>query len=170
MEVKKMMMEPKNELNYEILNNYYRHTIYFVQKEVNLFQLYIFALSINVWVSHMYNIIIIYYYNQQIIYFTHFRDLLQQKIEMFHSNMEKTLENTKMLMDQVNAFRAKYANMTSESMTDKGVALQVYFDKVDKLISAANQIKMKFMCLKEDNHRLRDNAQNINCAENLLEL
>ncbi|XP_012234251.1 inhibitor of nuclear factor kappa-B kinase subunit beta [Linepithema humile] len=144
-EVKKIMIEPKNELNYEVLNNHYRYTIYFVKKEVNLFQLYIFALSINV-------------------------DLLHQKIELFHLNMEKTLENTKKLIDQVNAFRAKYENMTSESTTDKVVALQVYFDKVDKLISAANQIKISFMSLKEDNDKLRDKAQNIDCVKNLSQL
>lgn len=88
---------------------------------------------------------------------------------MFYLNMEKTLENTKKLSDQVNAIRAKYANMTSESPSDKG-ALQIYFDKVDQLVSAANQIKMRFMSLKKDNDRLRDEAQNIDCVMNLSQL
>jgi len=42
-----MIIQSKNELNYEVVKDYYRHAIYFVTKEVNLFQLYIFALSIN---------------------------------------------------------------------------------------------------------------------------
>jgi len=46
--VEKMMTQSKNELNSEILKEYYRHTIYFTEKEVYLFQLYIFALSISV--------------------------------------------------------------------------------------------------------------------------
>jgi len=85
--------------------------------------------------------------------------------------MENILENTKKLADQVNAIRVKYANMTSENMTDKGTALQVYFNKVDNLISAANQIKMsQFMSLKKDNDKLRDKAQNIDCMKNLSQL
>lgn len=45
--VEKMILQSRNELNYEILKDYYRHTIYFTKKEMYLFQLYIFALSIN---------------------------------------------------------------------------------------------------------------------------
>ncbi|KYN31807.1 Inhibitor of nuclear factor kappa-B kinase subunit beta [Trachymyrmex septentrionalis] len=73
--VEKMMTLSKNELNYEVLKDYYRHTIYFTKAEVYLFQLYIFALSINV-------------------------DLLHQKIDKFNSSMDKTLENIKILTDQ----------------------------------------------------------------------
>lgn len=42
-----MIIQSKNELNYEVLKDYYRNAIYFATKEVNLFQLYVFALSIN---------------------------------------------------------------------------------------------------------------------------
>ncbi|KYQ48969.1 Inhibitor of nuclear factor kappa-B kinase subunit beta [Trachymyrmex zeteki] len=73
--VEKMMTQSKNELNYEVLKDYYRHTIYFTKSEMYLFQLYIFALSINL-------------------------DLLHQKIDKFNSSMEKTLKNTKILTDQ----------------------------------------------------------------------
>lgn len=43
-----MMIQSKDELTFEVLQNYYRHTIYFVKEQVNLFQLYVFAFSINV--------------------------------------------------------------------------------------------------------------------------
>lgn len=42
-----MLTQSKNQLDFEILKDYYRHTIYFVKEEVKLFQLFIFALSIN---------------------------------------------------------------------------------------------------------------------------
>ncbi|XP_077279296.1 inhibitor of nuclear factor kappa B kinase subunit beta [Temnothorax americanus] len=142
--VEKMMTQSKNELNYEILKDYYRHTIYFTKKEKDLFQLYIFALSINV-------------------------DLLHQKIDMFNTNMEKTLENIKILIEQVHTIRMKYMNLTDEDTTDKR-KVQIYFDKVSKLVSAADQIKMKFTSLKEDNDRLRDRAQTIDYMGNLSEL
>jgi hypothetical protein len=46
--VENMLTQSRNEVNYDILKNYYRHTIYFMKKEIDLFQLYIFALSISV--------------------------------------------------------------------------------------------------------------------------
>jgi len=46
--VENMLTQSKNEVNYDVLKNYYRHTIYFMKKEIDLFQLYIFALSISV--------------------------------------------------------------------------------------------------------------------------
>ncbi|XP_011707649.1 PREDICTED: inhibitor of nuclear factor kappa-B kinase subunit alpha [Wasmannia auropunctata] len=145
--VEKMMTQSKNELSHEVLKDYYRHAMYFTKKEVYLFQLYIFALSISV-------------------------DLLHQKVVTFNTNMEKTLENTKILTDQVQTIRIKCTNTdecmkkTDEDAIDK-TKIQIYLDKVDKLISAADQIKMKFMSLKEDNNRLRHQAQAIDCTANL---
>jgi len=83
--------------------------------------------------------------------------------------MEKTLESTKILTEQVHAIRMKYTNTTAEDATDKS-KVQIYFDKVNKLISAIDQIKMKFMSLKEDSNRLRDQAQAIDYIGNLSEL
>jgi len=88
---------------------------------------------------------------------------------MFNTRMEKTLENIKILIDQIRTIRVKYTNMTDEDMTDKR-KVQIYFDKVDKLVSAADQIKIKFMSLKKDNNKLRDKAQNIDYVGNLSEL
>ncbi|XP_025072887.1 uncharacterized protein LOC105422150 [Pogonomyrmex barbatus] len=141
--VKEMMTQSRNELNSEILKDYYRHTIYFVKKEMYLFQLYIFALNINV-------------------------DLFQQKIDMFNTNVEKTLENIKILIDQVHIIRMKYVNTTDENATNKKKV--EIFDKVDKLINAANKIKVKFISLKEDNNRLIDKARDIDYIGNLSEL
>lgn len=88
---------------------------------------------------------------------------------MFNTSMEKTLEKTKILTDQVSTIRMKYTNMSDEYATNKR-KVQIYFDKVDKLISAADQIKVKFMSLKEDNNRLRDQAQSIDYIGNLSKL
>ncbi|XP_029167481.1 inhibitor of nuclear factor kappa-B kinase subunit alpha-like isoform X2 [Nylanderia fulva] len=142
-EVEKMLIQSKIELNYEVLKDYYRHVIYFTTKEVNLFQLYIFALSINI-------------------------DLLHQKINMFNTNMEMTLENTKALIDQVHIIRIKYMNIREDATDRKEI--QVYFEKVDNLVSAADQIKMQFMYLKEDNDKLTKKAQSIDCVKYLSEL
>lgn len=83
--------------------------------------------------------------------------------------MEKTMEKTKILTDQVCMLRMKYTNMRDEYAINKK-KVQIYFDKVDKLVSAADQIKIKFMSLKEDNNRLRDQAQAIDYIGNLSEL
>lgn len=80
--------------------------------------------------------------------------------------MEKTLKNTKILTDQVHTIRMKYMNTTDEDAADKR-KIQIYLNKVDKLISAADQIKMKFTSLKEDNNKLRDQAQATDYIGNL---
>ncbi|KYN20429.1 Inhibitor of nuclear factor kappa-B kinase subunit beta [Trachymyrmex cornetzi] len=99
--VEKMMTQSKNELNYEVLKDYYRHTIHFTKAEVYLFQLYIFALSINV-------------------------DLLHQKIDKFNSSMEKTLENTKILTDQEDNNKLR----DQAQATDYIGNLSVLYDKI----------------------------------------
>lgn len=101
--------------------------------------------------------------------FVYFRDLLDQKMNMFNTNMEKTLENTKILTEQIHTIRIKYMNMMDEDAIDK-TKIQIYFDKVDKLVSAADHIQMKFTFLKEDNNRLRDQFRTIDYIGNLSEL
>lgn len=100
----------------------------------------------------------------------HFRDLLHQKIDTFNANMEKTLENTKTLTNQMHTIRITHADMPHGDTSDRKKILHTYFDKVDKLISAADQIKMRFISLKEDKDRLTDKAQNIDYMGNLIEL
>lgn len=80
-----------------------------------------------------------------------------------------TLENTKVLIDQVHTIRIKYVNIMDEDAIDKRKT-QIYFDKVDKLVSAANQIRMQFMSLKKENDKLRNKAQSIDSMRNLSEL
>jgi len=80
--------------------------------------------------------------------------------------MKKTLENTKILTDQVHIIRMKHMNTMDEDVADKR-KIQTYLNKVDKLVSAADQIKMKFMSLKEDNNKLRDQAQATDYIGNL---
>lgn len=82
--------------------------------------------------------------------------------------MEMTLENTKALIDQVHTIRIKYMNLGEDAIDRK--KMQTYFDKVDKLVSAADQIKMQFMSLKSDNDKLRNKAQSIDCVRDLSEL
>lgn len=86
---------------------------------------------------------------------------------MFNTNMEKILENTKILTEQVHIIRMKH--MADEGAIDKK-KVQIYFDKVDKLISAIDQIKIKFMSVKEEYNRLRNQAQAIDYTGNLSEL
>jgi len=84
--------------------------------------------------------------------------------------MDKTLENIKDLTDQVHIICMKYITLIDEDMVDKTRTLQIYFEKVDKLVSTANQIKTRFICLTEDNNKLRDKAQNVDCMADLLNL
>jgi len=79
--------------------------------------------------------------------------------------MEKILENTKILIDQVHTIRMKYMNTDEDTIDKKKV--QIYLDKVNKLVNAADQIKIKFMSLKQDNDRLRDQVRAINYVGNL---
>ncbi|KAL0121196.1 hypothetical protein PUN28_008700 [Cardiocondyla obscurior] len=140
--VEKMMTQSKNELNCETLKEYYRHTIYFAKKEIYFLQLYCFAHSINI-------------------------DLLHQKINMFNTNMEKTLKNIKILTEKVHTIRTKYMNSTNKDENHKKI---IYFDKVDKLINAADQIKAEFMSIKENNNRLRGQAEVTDYTGNLSKL
>lgn len=94
---------------------------------------------------------------------------MHQKIDVFNTNMEMTLENTKALIDKVHIIRFKYMNLMGEDAIDRKKA-QTYFNKVDKLVSAADQIKMQFMSLKKDNDKLRNEAQSIDCMRDLSEL
>lgn len=96
--------------------------------------------------------------------------MLQQKINTFNTNMEKTLENTKTLINQVRTIRLKYADPTAANATDRTETLQIYFDKVDKLVNAADQIKLKFVSLKKDNEKFRDKIQSIDHMKDLSEM
>jgi uncharacterized coiled-coil DUF342 family protein len=84
--------------------------------------------------------------------------------------MDRTLKNIKDLIDQVHTIHMKYTALINENMVDKTRTLQIYFEKVDKLVSTANQMKTRFISLTEDNDKLRDKAQNIDCMTDLLNL
>lgn len=96
--------------------------------------------------------------------------MLHQKINIFNTNMEKTLESTKTLMNQVHTIRLRYADSMAADAIDRKKDLQNYFDKVDKLVNAADQIKMKFMFLKENNDKFRDKIQSIDHMKDLSKL
>jgi len=84
--------------------------------------------------------------------------------------MNKTLENIKYLKDQVCTIHMKYITLIDEDMVDKTRTLDIYFEKVNKLVNTTNQIKTRFISLKEDNDKLRNKAQNIDCITDLLNL
>lgn len=88
---------------------------------------------------------------------------------MFNANLEETLRKTKTLTDRVYAYTGiKYIKITSlEDMTYK---TQMRVDKIDKLNSAANQVKMEFMSLNRDNDKLRYNIQSIDFIKDLSEM
>ena len=47
-EIQKMVELPKNQLDFETLQDYYKISIFFVNQEINLFRLFFFALTIKV--------------------------------------------------------------------------------------------------------------------------
>ncbi|KAF7387004.1 hypothetical protein HZH66_011456 [Vespula vulgaris] len=83
--VQKMIEQSKNELGFEALNDYYRATIFMMKQELHLFQLYIFALSIEV-------------------------DLINARLIKFRKCMENTLQSTNLLAVEVTSCQTNYVN------------------------------------------------------------
>lgn len=84
--------------------------------------------------------------------------------------MEETffLEKTKALMNQMHTIRLSYTDITNGDTNKKRKT--DYFDKVDKLYRAVNQIKVKFDSLKDDYNRLRTKAESVDYISDLREL
>lgn len=77
--------------------------------------------------------------------------------------MEKTLENAKALTNQVHMLHiASSRDSNTVDYVNKGEVLQTFFDKIDTLNSAANQIKIKFISLKTEKDSLINKFQGIN--------
>ncbi|XP_043678014.1 inhibitor of nuclear factor kappa-B kinase subunit alpha-like isoform X2 [Vespula pensylvanica] len=132
--VQKMIEQSKNELGFEALNDYYRATIFMMKQELHLFQLYIFALSIEV-------------------------DLINARLIKFRKCMENTLQSTNLLAVEVTSCQTNYVNQ--EIKKEKIKALEGNSKKVNKLLTAANQIQLQFTNLNEDNNVLQNIVQKI---------
>ncbi|KAL2714352.1 inhibitor of nuclear factor kappa-B kinase subunit alpha-like isoform X1 [Vespula squamosa] len=130
----KMIEQSKNELGFEALNDYYRATIFMMKQELHLFKLYIFALSIKV-------------------------DLINVRLIKFRKCMENTLQSTNLLAAEVTSYQIHYVNQ--EIKKEKIKALEENSKKVNKLLTAANQIQLQFTSLNEDNNVLRNIFQKI---------
>ncbi|KAK2584863.1 hypothetical protein KPH14_002461 [Odynerus spinipes] len=139
--VQKMIEKSRNEVNYDILQDYYRATIFLMKYELNLLQLYIFALSIKV-------------------------DLINTRLVKFEECMKNTLKSTHSLAAEVN-FHRTHTNQPTQQ--EKIEALEENSKKVNKLLTAANQIQLQFTSLNEDNNVLRDIVKNIS-TKNLSEV
>ncbi|XP_046829941.1 inhibitor of nuclear factor kappa-B kinase subunit alpha-like isoform X2 [Vespa crabro] len=130
----KMIEQSKSELGFEALNDYYRATIFMMKQELHFFNLYIFALSIEV-------------------------DLINARLVKFGKCMKNTLQSTNLLAAEVTSCQTHYVNQ--EIKKEKIEALEENSKKVNKLLTAANQIQLQFTSLNEDNNVLRNIAQNI---------
>lgn len=73
--------------------------------------------------------------------------------------MENTLQSTNLLAVEVTSYQSHY--VSQEIKKEKIEALEENSKKVNKLITAANQIQLQFSSLNEDNNVLRNIAQKI---------
>ncbi|KAI4493341.1 hypothetical protein M0802_009401 [Mischocyttarus mexicanus] len=130
----KMIEDSKSKLGFEVLNDYYRVTIFMMKQELQLFKLYIFALSIEV-------------------------DIINARFVKFEKCMKNTLQSTNLLATEVNSCQTHYIDQKTK--IEKIEALKVNSKKVKKLLTAANQIQLKFTSLNENNNLLKIMVQKI---------
>ncbi|KAI4484172.1 hypothetical protein M0804_007628 [Polistes exclamans] len=130
----KMIEQSKSKLGFEVINDYYRVTIFMMKQELHLFKLYIFSLSIEV-------------------------DIINARLVKFETCMKNTLQSTNLLATEVNSFQTLHIDQKTKR--DKIKALEENSKKVNKLLTAANQIRLKFTNLNEDSNVLKSIILNI---------
>ncbi|XP_043486143.1 inhibitor of nuclear factor kappa-B kinase subunit alpha-like [Polistes fuscatus] len=130
----KMIEQSKSKLGFEVLNDYYRVTIFMMKQELHLFKLYIFSLSIEV-------------------------DIINTRLVKFEKCIKDTLQSTNLLATEVNSFQTLHIDQKTKR--EKIEALEENSKKVNKLLTAANQIRLKFTNLNEDNNVLKSIILNI---------
>ena len=143
MEIRKMIESPKGLLDFETLQDYCRVTIFFIRQQINLFQLYIFALTIKL-------------------------DLVIAKLDTFNKNMTNTLTNINNLLSELSIIRIKWEGRTINKK--ELTALEINCKKVAKLVKAANQIKLKFNPLIVESSRLSNEVKSIDCIKDMYEI
>ncbi|XP_033358083.1 inhibitor of nuclear factor kappa-B kinase subunit beta-like [Bombus vosnesenskii] len=143
MEIRNIIELPKALLDFETLQDYYRVTIFFIRQQINLFQLYIFALTIKL-------------------------DLVIEKLDTFNKNMTNTLTHINNLLSELSIVRIKWEGETINKK--KLTALEINCKKVAKLVKAANQIKLKFNPLIVESSRLSNEVKSIDCIKDMFEI
>lgn len=129
-----MIEQSKSKLGFEVINDYYRVTIFMMKQELHLFKLYIFSLSIEV-------------------------DIINARLVKFEKCIENTLQSTNLLATEVNSFQSLHIDQKTKR--EKIEALEENSKKVNKLLTAANQIRLKFTNLNEDSNVLKSIILNI---------
>ncbi|XP_015188074.1 PREDICTED: inhibitor of nuclear factor kappa-B kinase subunit alpha-like isoform X2 [Polistes dominula] len=129
-----MIEQSKSKLGFEVLNDYYRVTIFMMKQDLHLFKLYIFSLSIEV-------------------------DIINARLVKFDKCIENTLQSTNLLATKVNSFQTLHTDQKTKR--DKIEALEENSKKVNQLLTAANQIRLKFINLNEDSNALKSIVLNI---------
>ena len=142
-EIRKMMELPKGLLDFETLQDYCRVTIFFIRQQINLFQLYIFALTIKL-------------------------DLVIAKLDTFNKNMTNTLTTINNLLSELSIFRIKWEGGSTNKK--ELTALEINCKKVTKLVKAANQIKLKFNPLILESSRLSNEVKSIDCIKDMFQI
>nr|XP_003702368.1 PREDICTED: inhibitor of nuclear factor kappa-B kinase subunit alpha-like isoform X1 [Megachile rotundata] len=140
--IQKMIELSRTQLDIETVKDYYKVATFFIKQEIYLFQLYIFAITIEV-------------------------DLLMKRRNTFNQNITNTTENINTLLHKLSVIRTEQKkNLNEERMK----ALETNFVKVTKLVKATEQIKLKFDLFIEESNELQKTAQSIDCIKNLSHL
>ncbi|KAK9303085.1 hypothetical protein QLX08_005136 [Tetragonisca angustula] len=142
-EIQKMVELPKNQLDFETLQDYYKISIFFVNQEINLFRLFFFALTIKV-------------------------DLVITRLDTFNKDMINTLININKLLNEVSTVRNKWKKGSIDK--EKLTALEINYKKVIKLVKAADQIKLKFDLLIQESSKLNDAVKSIDYIKDMFEI
>ncbi|KAG7206536.1 hypothetical protein KM043_003879 [Ampulex compressa] len=132
--VQRMIEQSDCQLDFETLKDYYRMTIFFVQQQIYLFKMFIFALSIKV-------------------------DLITAQINAFNETIENASSNTKFLVNETRTIKAELEKGRVDERQEK--SLHISFEKITKLSSASGQINMRFASLMQESNMLKSTAQRL---------
>ncbi|XP_076383339.1 inhibitor of nuclear factor kappa B kinase subunit beta isoform X2 [Megalopta genalis] len=141
--IQKTIQQSTVSLDFGTLMDYYRAAIYFIKEELDLFQLYIFALTIKI-------------------------DLIITKLNTFNENIKNTLANVNILQTELYMVQIK---RDKESINEKNTNHSEFNpEKITTLLKATEQVKLNFNVLVEDSNKLKSNAQSIDNVENMSQL
>ncbi|XP_076651557.1 inhibitor of nuclear factor kappa B kinase subunit beta isoform X2 [Halictus rubicundus] len=140
MPIQRMMEQSKNPLDSGTLMDYYRVAINFIKQELDLFQLYIFALTIKI-------------------------DLVITRLNTDIENVKTISTNTNALLTEVSVVQVKW---NKESVNkEKLNCLEQMSQKIYAVVKATDKIKLMFNLLIKESNDLKSNAQRIDCVGNI---
>ncbi|XP_076296030.1 inhibitor of nuclear factor kappa B kinase subunit beta [Lasioglossum baleicum] len=143
MPIQKMIEHSKNSLDFGTLMDYYRVAINFIKQELDLFQLYIFALTIKI-------------------------DLVITRLNTNIENVKTVSTNTNALLTEVSVVQVKW---NEESVNEEKLnCLEQISKKICTVVQATDKIKLMFNPLIKESNDLKTNAQRIDCIGDILQL